>query len=167
MLHPELNDFIAKIDIQPAAPEACWEWQGAIDKSGYGKHYLGRYSTRWAHRIAYALFVGDPGEMCVCHTCDNRRCVNPEHLWLGTHAENMRDMAHKGRACGRRGKGVKRPRNGGWTKYSDATIRRVVELSSQGLKQREIAAITGVERSYVSLLVRGKCRQFVFINEPL
>lgn len=79
--------------------EGCWLWDGPTGKTGYGKMCAFGKKVA-AHRIAYWLFKGPfPAEMHVLHSCDVRNCVNPEHLSLGTHTENMRDMVAKGR-CG-------------------------------------------------------------------
>lgn len=75
----------------------CWEWQGKLNDCGYGlKRYMGKLMN--AHRAAYLHAVGEiPDGMCVCHSCDNTKCMNPDHLWLGTHQDNMDDMWEKGR----------------------------------------------------------------------
>lgn len=89
----------------------CWEWQNSTHEFGYGMVYDGTKAVL-AHRLAYTLFVGPiPDGMCVCHKCDNPPCCNPDHLFLGTKADNQSDMARKGRgASGERNGGTHRKR---------------------------------------------------------
>jgi hypothetical protein len=76
--------------------QECWEWQGSLDRDGYGVvRRDGRYTR--AHRLSLALSGRDPAGAVVMHQCDNRRCCNPSHLRIGTHAENVQDMISKGR----------------------------------------------------------------------
>ena len=82
----------------------CWHWMGVRTGVGYGRMtYEGR--SQVAHRLSYRAFVGEiPEGLSVLHRCDNRACINPEHLWLGTRSDNMKDCWNKGRNPGRRGK---------------------------------------------------------------
>lgn len=75
----------------------CWEWTGIISKHGYGQFHFGDCAAN-AHRVSYMVFKGPIKEkLLVCHSCDNRKCVNPDHLWLGTTKDNAQDCVKKGR----------------------------------------------------------------------
>ena len=76
----------------------CWEWQLSRNKLGYGNTTCGSDLRGPAHKFSYAAFKGPvPEGMMVCHHCDNPPCINPDHLWLGTHDENQKDKMEKGR----------------------------------------------------------------------
>ena len=90
----KLEDFHTKylVDVQTQ----CWEWQGCKDELGYGQWRW--RSKNWpAHRISMLIDGNDPQGYQVNHHCDNPSCVNPQHLYLGTQEENMRDMVQRGR----------------------------------------------------------------------
>lgn len=121
----------------------CREWQSTLHRDGYGKFWHDG-GTRAAHRVAYELFVGPiPAGLHVCHTCDNRRCVNPAHLFVGTPQDNVLDMHAKGRAWGRR-------------KLSDDDVRRAQALRAAGISQAEIARAIGVSQTSISRLELGR-----------
>ena len=122
----------------------CWEWTSSKNYGGYGTFCLGK-TTFLAHRIAYTILIGKiPSAMCVLHTCDNRSCVNPDHLWIGTYADNYHDMAAKGRVsaanqtCGEDHPNAK------------LTTKQVIAIRSSSENQYLIAERLGVSQSIIS-----------------
>ena len=98
----DLAKFMANLP-EDRDPEKCWEWQGSRLMNSYGrlhlsiKYTLPRKTVR-THRIAYELWVGEiPDGLFVCHHCDNPPCLNPDHLFVGTAADNIHDQMQKGR----------------------------------------------------------------------
>jgi len=99
MLKHPIDRFLNKINKTPT----CWLWEGCLRTDGYGCFRLNG-KTRTTHRLAYEWLVAPiPLGLQVLHRCDNPSCVNPNHLWLGTHGDNMRDAAAKGRLASQKG----------------------------------------------------------------
>lgn len=95
---PHAGEFKYEFELRIDKTGPCWLWIGGRFDSGYGKVLRGAKKLR-AHRVSYELYVAPiPEGMHVLHKCDNPPCVNPNHLFLGTHIDNMRDMERKGRA---------------------------------------------------------------------
>ena len=129
---------------------ACILWVGLMGGHGYGRtRYLG--IPVGAHRAAYAEEHGlNPLTMggVVMHSCDNPPCVNPEHLSLGTHADNMRDMVQKGRASG--------TSHGYKYVLSDEDRADILSMRNAGYTVRHVASLYGISPHYVSHLCTGK-----------
>jgi hypothetical protein len=123
----------------------CWEYTGAkVD--GYGQFMLflnGKRKNVRAHRLSWEIHNSDiPEELVVCHRCDNRKCVNPEHLFLGTKAENSSDMVSKGRQA-------KWERNNR-AKITKDDVERIVFLRDSGYTCKQVGEIFGLSKSQVS-----------------
>lgn len=149
------NLFMAKV--RKCDSTGCWLWHGSLDGGGYGKLCRGHNGKRLhylAHRYSYEMHNGPITEsLFVCHTCDIPSCVNPAHLFLGTHSDNMKDCAAKGR--GRPPRGEKHGR----AKLSDADAVDIRMFLTLGAKGRDIANAYGVSRQTVHKIKYGKLRR--------
>jgi hypothetical protein len=133
--------FIDKVNFHPsdvaAASAGCWEWTGSTNERGYGQLMTRSRIPAKAHRLSYEFFVGEiPEGLCVMHACDNRKCVNPGHLSVGTQADNLRDMREKGRGmdyANRKPHNVKGEHNGR-SKLRNGDIRHIRGAYLDGTK---------------------------------
>lgn len=145
--------FWAKVD----KSGECWLWTAATIHSGYGRFQLWG-KARGAHRVAWLLEHGEfpPDELFVCHRCDNPACVRPSHLFLGTPADNLRDMSEKGRS--RRGlpnRGTRGTKNR-HARLTPHAVRQIRRLRAEGMLHREIAEHFGVAVNTVTTILTGK-----------
>lgn len=139
-----------------AGPAGCWQWQGGTNTNGYGQirrepfgNALRGIKTT-THRIAWELTYGAiPEGMYVCHCCDNPLCVNPAHLWLGTHAENLADMKAKGRAA--------RGDRSGTAKLKSDQVQIIRKILDSGHCTRsDLANLLQVSTSTIDNVIRRK-----------
>lgn len=137
--------FLSKVSVRDFASDECWQWTGATKGNGYGHLSLERKSVP-AHRAAYMLFVGEiPEGSDVCHTCDNRSCVNPDHLFIGTRKQNMEDMSAKGRGAG-----------GARKHLTEANVQEIRLRLASGHSPRKIANSMRVNYSTVVAIKAGR-----------
>lgn len=144
-------------------PDACWPWTGARYSNGYGMISIkinGRWVPRGAHRVALELRDGPlpPGQLAL-HRCDNRPCANERHLFAGTQAENLQDMATKGRRRPRAPDGMLGVDNPN-AKLTPAKVRAMRTAWSRGARQVDLAKRYGVTQSVVS----SACRRETWAN---
>lgn len=132
--------------------DTCWLWTGAVRRFGYGVINSGRKSEA-AHRVSWTLHYGPiPDGMCVLHQCDVPACVNPDHLFLGTYADNNRDMKEKGRARGGGQQGEK-------CNKAKLTAQQVIEIRNKYAESspllRELSVQYGVGLDVIQAIVHG------------
>lgn len=144
--------------------ESCWLWKGFRKENGYGNLFIERVNGKavmdGAHRVSYRLFVGPiPDGMHVCHRCDNPRCVNPKHLFLGTPRDNMQDKKQKGRAISLRGEASPR------AKLTDAQVADILSLRVKGVSSLDIASQFHISRGHAYRIFSGKQRHHTTITE--
>lgn len=134
----------------------CWEWKGSVDGGGYGQFSIyGRGNgNEKAHRFSFVMAGGTLSEGDeVCHRCDNRRCVRPEHLFKGSHLDNMIDAQHKGRM--RTASKGKPGSSNHQAKLRESDIPEIIRFRKT-MSQTEVAMQFGVDRSSISLIERRK-----------
>lgn len=137
--------FWAKVD-KSGGPDACWLWTGSRNALGYGWASDANHRGVGAHRLAWILTNGNPGPLFVMHSCDNPPCVNPAHLSVGTHADNLRDSSRKGRM------------------HQKITDGQVIELRERAAAGESAAALGRAFRlSYTGAkrIIRGRMRPHV------
>lgn len=156
---PAYRDHTAKYladHTERGGDDECWNWTAGLNSHGYGSIKIPAADATGAHRVAYFFAYGDPGSLHVLHRCDNRRCVNPAHLFLGTNAENIADKVAKGRAKGRPQAGVLNAA----AKLSHDDVVRIKSLLPQ-LSNRAIAKRFSVGEAMISRIRTGKAWKMV------
>ena len=150
--------FWSKVDIK--SKDECWEWMAGLFSNGYGQFRVGKNKSR-AHRISYELSNGPiPEGMLICHKCDNKKCVNPDHLFCGTVTDNNRDSVEKGRRDPV--KNLKRfyGESHSMCKLTDEEVETIRNSYFLGnITQSQLGKRYGVSSSYISNIVRGKFRK--------
>lgn len=137
--------FWAKVD--RADGDGCWVWAGYLTRYGYGQVWWARRREP-AHRVAWELENGPiPGRLVACHKCDNRPCVRPSHLFLGTRQDNNADMLAKGRQA--RGRAYPQ------AKLTEDDVRAIRRGLAEGRTNNELGATFGVDPSAIRQIARG------------
>ena len=146
---PVAERFWEKVDRSGGAT-ACWKWMAADIGNGYGTFAETPYKRTLAHRMAWQLTHGKsaPVGMDLCHSCDNRQCVNPAHLFVGTRKDNIHDCIAKGRSA----KGERHGRS----RLTQDDVRWIREWRAAGWSPRLLAIACGVHQSHISHICAGR-----------
>ena len=138
----DLERFLAKVK---PVESGCHEWQSTMHRDGYGKFYFKGKQVQ-AHRVAYLLQIGEIADKhYVCHKCDNRKCVNPAHLYAGTAKQNVRDK-------------IERTAWHGNMRAPFEVVLKARELYKTGMTQQKIADLLGMHQTQISRYINGRQR---------
>ena len=142
------SDFLWSLKKNDLRPEECWIWAKSPNGRGYGNvHVNGK--TISAHRLSYELFKGPiPDGLYVCHTCDNKRCVNPNHLFIGTQKDNLQDASRKGI--------MNFGEKNGQAKLTVNQVREIKKKLLSGQSQVELAKEYKVTKGNIAHIARGR-----------
>lgn len=166
----DIERFWSKVDKEKSEifynGTRCWEWIGNCFPNDYGQISIGgRFGKKHlAHRMSYELSVGEiAGRLLVLHRCDNRKCVRPEHLFLGSHHDNTVDMRQKGRQGDNRPKAPARGENHGMAKLTDEQVVNIrSRYGRRGVGGETLLALAnefGVKFQTISDIVNYKYRK--------
>ena len=139
-----LPRFLSKVK---EVESGCQEWQSTLHRDGYGKFwYKGKQMP--THRMSYMLFVGEvPEKAWVLHKCDNRKCVNPQHLFIGSRVDNIKDMDSK-------------KRRGTKCKLTEIQVGEIKKLLDVGFSQQRIGEMFNVGQTVISRIKLGRTKLF-------
>lgn len=164
MTHQEL---IAALELQSAKNDGCWKWPRAVDSKGRGRIWVNGKITL-AHRAVWEAKNGPiPKGKLLCHHCDNAGCVNPKHMYVGTHADNMRDLRVRKRHWSNNNpdkaaaNGARLGKSNTWVKGENnatakLTRKKALEIRKSSLSGRKLAKIYGVAASTIDRIKTGK-----------
>lgn len=152
-----VDRFWAKVNKQGRVvrPELgpCWEWTAALTRTGYGWfNAVKADGPLLAHRYSWAMANSDPGRLQVCHRCDNPPCVRPDHLFLGTDADNRLDAAGKGRLA---------------QKLEAWKVRSIRIMLAAGVRTKDIAKRFGVDSCTITDISKGRTWKHVDDGDTL
>lgn len=143
----------------------CWEWQKSCNDKGYGQIIVENKNHK-VHRISAHLWLGFDlnSDLEICHKCDNKKCFNPEHLFIGTHQENIQDAFIKGRL--RNGKdGLFNTDKSKRVDIDDEEIKTIIDLKQSGISSKEIGQIYKISRAVVDKIIAGTWSRISTVRE--